>query len=411
MNDPHTPAAAPSESTPAPGSAPGTGPVAEPANDSAPASTAPVGAAPGAAAGERASRAPLIAAAVLALLSLAALGVAWNAQQRVRAAELELVKRQQDASTQSAEARTLARNAEASARDAVARLALLEARIAESSLQRTQLEELIQSLARSRDENVLADIDASIRVAMQQSAITGSVEPLATALRQADERLARYPQPRLERVRRAVLQDIDRVKAAAQVDLPTVLLRLDEAVRLADDLPLVAAVDRRPGRSEARALSKLSAPAEAASASAAARPASAASGTGAAGPSWPRWIGENARLMLAQAWSEVRALVQVSRIDDPDAALLAPEQAFFVRENVKLRLLNARLALLSRQYDIAQADLRDAQSMIDRYFDRGSRRVVAASDQVRQLAGQARQVALPRPDATLAALATAVAGR
>jgi uroporphyrin-3 C-methyltransferase len=411
VNDPHTPAAAPSESTPAPGSAPGTGPVAEPANDSAPASTAPVGAAPGAAAGERASRAPLIAAAVLALLSLAALGVAWNAQQRVRAAELELVKRQQDASTQSAEARTLARNAEASARDAVARLALLEARIAESSLQRTQLEELIQSLARSRDENVLADIDASIRVAMQQSAITGSVEPLATALRQADERLARYPQPRLERVRRAVLQDIDRVKAAAQVDLPTVLLRLDEAVRLADDLPLVAAVDRRPGRSEARALSKLSAPAEAASASAAARPASAASGTGAAGPSWPRWIGENARLMLAQAWSEVRALVQVSRIDDPDAALLAPEQAFFVRENVKLRLLNARLALLSRQYDIAQADLRDAQSMIDRYFDRGSRRVVAASDQVRQLAGQARQVALPRPDATLAALATAVAGR
>ena len=141
------------------------------------------------------------------------------------------------------------------------------------------------------------------------------------------------------------------------------------------------------------------------------RPASAASGASAGAASWPRWLGENARLMLREAWSEVRALVQVSRIDDPDAALLAPEQAFFVRENVKLRLLNARLALLSRQYDIAQADLRDAQSMIDRYFDRSSRRVVAASEQVRQLAGQARQVALPRPEATLAALATAVAGR
>jgi uroporphyrin-3 C-methyltransferase len=347
---------------------------------------------------------------VLALLSVAALGVAWNAQQRVRAAELELVKRQQEAGVQAAEARTLARNAEAAARDAVARLALLEARVAETSLQRTQLEELIQSLARSRDESVLADIDATIRVAMQQSAITGSIEPLAAALRQADERLARYPQPRLERVRRAVLQDIDRVKAVAQVDLPSMLLRLDEAVRLADDLPLVAAVERRPGRAEARALSRMPAPA-AASASAAAGPASAASGAGAGAASWPRWLGENARLMLREAWSEVRALVQVSRIDDPDAALLAPEQAFFVRENVKLRLLNARLALLSRQYDIAQADLRDAQSMIDRYFDRSSRRVVAASEQVRQLAGQARQVALPRPEATLAALATAVAGR
>jgi uroporphyrin-3 C-methyltransferase len=358
------------------------------------------------AAAPRTSRFLLVGAGVLAALSVAALALAWNTQQRMRTAELELVKRQQDAGTQSAEARALARQAEASARESAARLALLEARVAESALQRTQLEELIQSLARSRDENVLADIDAALRVAMQQSAITGSVEPLAAALRQAEERLARYPQPRLERVRRAVLLDIDRVKAAAQVDLPTLTLRLDEAMRLVDDLPLVAAVDRRPGRAEARATA-------AAAVAAAGAASGAASGVGAGGKaaSWPRWIGENSRTMLLQAWGEVRSLVQVSRIDDPDAALLTPEQAFFVRENVKLRLLNARLALLGRQYDIAQADLRDAQSMIDRYFDRGSRRVGVASEQVRQLAAQARQVALPRPDATLAALATAVAGR
>ena len=346
-------------------------------------------------------------AAALAVLSVAALGVAWNTQQRLRAAELELVKRQQDAGTQAAEARALARQAEASARESAARLALLEARVAESALLRTQLEELIQSLARSRDENVLADIDAALRVAMQQSAITGSVEPLAAALRQAQERLARYPQPRLERVRRAVVLDIDRVKAAAQVDLPTLTLRLDEAMRLVDDLPLVAAVDRRLGRAEARAAAAAGMPAAATAASGAASGAAAPG----KGTSWPRWIGENARAVLVQVWGEARSLVQVTRIDDPDAALLTPEQAFFVRENVKLRLLNARLALLGRQYDIAQADLRDAQSMIDRYFDRGSRRVVAASEQVRQLAAQARQVALPRPDATLAALATAAAGR
>ncbi|MFM7703865.1 MAG: uroporphyrinogen-III C-methyltransferase, partial [Rubrivivax sp.] len=234
------------------------------------------------------------------------------------------------------------------------------------------------------------------------------------ALRQADERLARYSQPRLERVRRAVLLDRDRVTAAAQVDLPTLTLRLDELIRLVDDLPLVAAVDRRPTRAEARAGTAAGTPGAAGGAGGAARVVSAAASAPAgavAGPSWPRWIGDNARTMLLQAWAEVRALVQVSRIDDPDAALLTPEQAFFVRENVKLRLLNARLALLSRQYDIAQADLRDAQSIVERYFDRSSRRVGAAGEQLRLIAGQARQVALPRPDATLAALATAVAGR
>ena len=380
---------------------------AGPDSSSATAAPAPVPPAAG-----RPSRAPLIGAALLAMLSVAALVMAWNTQQRVRAAELELVKRQQDAGTQSAEARALARQADATARESAARLALLEARVAESALQRTQLEELIQSLARSRDENVLADIDASLRVAMQQSSITGSVEPLAAALRQADERLARYSQPRLERVRRAVLLDIDRVKAAAQVDLPTLTLRLDEAIRLVDDLPLIAAVDRRPGRAEARAAAMV-APGTPAAAPAVARSASdpASAVAGGKSSSWPRWIGDNARTMLLQAWGEVRSLVQVSRIEDPDAALLTPEQAFFVRENVKLRLLNARLALLGRQYDIAQADLRDAQSMIERYFDRGSRRVGAATEQVRQLAAQARQVSLPRPDSTLAALATAVAGR
>jgi 2-dehydro-3-deoxyglucarate aldolase/4-hydroxy-2-oxoheptanedioate aldolase len=45
--------------------------------------------------------------------------------------------------------------------------------------------------------------------------------------------------------------------------------------------------------------------------------------------------------------------------------LIAPEQAFFLRENLKLRLLNARLALLSRQFDTAQADLSDALAALD----------------------------------------------
>ena len=87
---------------------------------------------------------------------------------------------------------------------AAAKVALLEARVAEVALQRTQLEDLIQSLSRSRDENLLVDIEAAIRMAQQQGAITGSTEPLVLVLRQSDERLARYSQPRLEGVRRAI---------------------------------------------------------------------------------------------------------------------------------------------------------------------------------------------------------------
>ncbi len=353
-------------------------------------------------------------AVLLAALSAAALTLAWNTQQRLKSAEFELVKRQQDAGGQAAEARTLARQADATVRESAAKIALLEARVAETSLQRTQLEELIQSLSRSRDENVLADVDAAIRVAMQQAAITGSVEPLTAALRQADERLARYQQPRLERVRRAVVQDLARARAAGVVDLPSLTIRLDEAIRSIDDLPVLAAVDRRaPRRDAATASASTSAATSASAAVAAAQAASQAASQAAAAPAWgwPRWLDEGARGMLEHVWGEVRSLVRVTRIEYPDAALLAPEQVFFVRENLKLRLLNARLALMSRQFDQAQSDLREAMATIDRYFDRSSKRVLTTGEVLRQTAAQARQVSLPRPDATLAAVAAAVAGR
>ena len=330
-------------------------------------------------------------AALLAALATAALVLAWNVQQRVKSLEAELVKRQQDSGSQATEARTLARQAELTARETAAKLALLEARVAETSMQRTQLEDLIQSLARSRDENVLADLDAAIRVALQQAAITGSAEPMVLTLKQADERLARYNQPRLERVRRAVAQDLERTRSAGVTDITVLTIRLDEVIRQVDELPLLSAPERRGA---ARAADAAAAPASAASAGA-----------------WGLHIGQQWQTLGLAFWQEVKSLVRVTRIDKPEAMLVAPEQAFFLRENLKLRLLNARLALLSRQFDTAQSDLRDAQNSLDRYFDRSTRRVAAASELVRTVTGQARLVSVPRPDATLAAIATASAGR
>jgi uroporphyrin-3 C-methyltransferase len=276
----------------------------------------------------------------------------------------------------------LARQSQDSVLAASAKVALLEARLAEVAIQRTQLEDLMRSLSRSRDENLLVDIDTGLRVAMQQTAITGSAEPLVAMLKQADERLARYDQPRLEGVRRAIARDLDRVKSVSAPDIPSLSIKLDEAVRLIDELPL---------------LSNAQAPATA--------PAATVLPTW-----WPDW---NASWKAAseRVWLEVKSLVRVTRIDHPEAMLLAPDNAFFVRENVKLRLLNARLALLSRQFDTAQRDLQVVQTALERYFDRNSRRTGLALDLVRQVSAMARQVTTPKPDDTLVALTAVSAGR
>jgi uroporphyrin-III C-methyltransferase len=339
------------------------------------------------------SRVGWVAIAVLGALCVASLVLAWRTDQRGASLEQELVRRQQDSAGQVAEARMRAKQAQEGMSEAAAKVALLEARVAEVAVQRGQLEELIQSLSRSRDENLLVDVEAAIRVALQQAAITGSAEPLVATLKQADERLARYNQPRLEGVRRAIGRDLDRVKATSVADISSLGTKLDEAIRLVDELPMLSVADLRkePGT---------------VTTAAPARPAASS-----ASAAWAGKVGDAWGALAERIWGEARALVRVTRIDHPDAMLLAPEQSFFVRENLKLRLLNARLALLSRQFEIAQSDLRAAQLALDRYFDRGAKRTVLAGELVRQVMGQARQVGVPRPDDTLAALTAASAGR
>jgi uroporphyrin-3 C-methyltransferase len=332
-------------------------------------------------------------ALLLAVLAGGAVTLAWNAQQRVKALETELVRRQQDSATQAAEARALARQASDVAREAGARMALLEARLAETALQRTQLDDLIQNLARSRDDSLLLEIESALRVAVQQSAITGSAQPLVVALTQAEERLARHNLPRMEQVKRAIARDLESARSAAGADLSLLALRLDEAMRSVDELPLVMQAKRRG-----------TAVAEAAQTPASAPDAAVEDG-------WRTWLAQRWQPLAATVAQELRDLVRVSRIDQPEALLLSPELAFFLRENLKLRLLNARLALLARQFDAAQSDLAEVQAALERWFQRDARRVAQLRESLQQVSAQAQRAELPRPDATLAALATLSASR
>jgi uroporphyrin-3 C-methyltransferase len=342
---------------------------------------------------------------VVGVMAAGGLWTSWSAQQRVATLEAELVKRQQDSQSQSQEAKLLSGQAQEQAREATARTALLETRLAEVALQRTQVEDLVKSMSRSRDENLLVDIEASLRVAVQQSVMTGSAEPLVASLQTADDRLARAQQPRLETVRRAVAKDLDRIKATRTADLSTLAIRLDEAIRLIDEMPLVS--ERAlPGSG---ATSKASTPT---SSDKGLAPASADSAPSAASASgWSDKLMTWGRQAGTVAWQEARTLVRVTRIDRPEAMLIAPDQAFFLRENLKLRLLNARLALLSRQTPTALSDLQAAQGMVKRFFEGQSRKAQILDALLNEVLSQGAQTQTPRPDDTLAALTTLAATR
>ena len=323
-----------------------------------------------------ASRVLVLLLGLLVVVALAANGLLW---QKVAGIQENLARQSADAQSQSLEARALAREAQDLARETAARQSVSDARLSEATLQRTQLDELMLSLSRSRDETLVVDIESSLRLAQQQAQLTLSVEPLLAALRTADQRVERAAHPRLEPVRRAIARDIERIGATQTTDTPGLLAKLDDLVRQIDDLPLVN--DAVPASTVAR---DASAPA----------------------PSGHWWM-----RALDTVRAEASRLLRVSRIDQPEAALVAPEQAYFLRENLKLKLLNARMGLLARQFESSRSDAAAAASLLSRDFDPAARRTQMAAGNLAQIQSQLQVVELPRVDETLSALATAAAGR
>ncbi len=345
-------------------------------------------------------------------LSVVAAGsgwMAWSTDQRLKSLEQELVRRQQVSQTEVAEARLLSHQADELSRQAAARATLLETRLNEVALQRTQVEDLIKNLSLSRDENLVADIETGLRVAMQQASLTGSAEPLVVAMQSADERLVHAKQPRLDNVRRALARDLDRLRSTRVADVNNLSIRLDEAVRLVDELPLLnqpeatvaAHAPARPPATKPTAGKSPKGPA----------PAPQAASDAPELDAWGNRIMTWSQSAASTVWNEARGLVRITRVRQPEAMLLSPDQGFFLRENVKLRLLNARLALLSRQTSIVQADLQSVQASLPRYFQLESRKTQLLMSMIDDVAAQTRQTTLPRPDDTLAALVTVSGGR
>jgi uroporphyrin-3 C-methyltransferase len=393
-----------SHSTPVtPPPAPLSAPVSAPAPAPEPAST---GVRPAARPELQRRPAPwlLVLAFAVAAVALVMSSMLW---QRLGQTQHELARRSQDSAAVSTEARTLAEQAEAQTQELQARLAVAELRLSEVSLQRSQLEELMLSLSRSRDDNLVQDLESALQLAQQQAQLTGSVQPLLSALQSADQRIARAAQPRLNPVQRAIARDIDRIQSAALVDIPTLALRLDDLARQVDEWPLANAVGQR-------ADAAVAAPSSAALREPVAAPSPASTAAAEPAGGWQR-VSSAWNAFWNRLWTDVthngRELIRVSRIDRPEAVLLAPDQTFFLRENIKLKLLNARLGLLARHMSSSQGDVQAVQAVLRRYFDTRAPRVDHALTVLTALRKDLVDAPLPRPEESLAALEAAAGGR
>ena len=309
------------------------------------------------------SRAPLLL--LIAIVLAAALAtVFWlDARQRIDATQQELARRLRDIEADAREARSVARSSEEAQRETRTRLGQLEARLAESQSQQLALEALYQDLSRNRDEWQLAEIEQVLAIASQQLQLAGNVRAALLALQLAEARLAKADRPQFVPIRRALSRDIERLKALPSVDLASMSMRIDSLAAQVDTLPLAFDERSDPGP--------------------AAKEAARTDERG----FWAR--------LWAEVWSELRQLVVVRQVGNAEPPLLPPSQAYFVRENLRLRLLNARLSLLARDEAGYRQDLRTAERWIQRYFDPRSKRTAEALNQLKQLASSTVSFEMP----------------
>lgn len=255
-------------------------------------------------------------------------------------------------------------------RDVQAKTALLEARLAESQTQQAALEALYRDLAPSRDEIAFTEVEHALLIASQQLQLAGNVPSALAALQLADAKLQRLDRPQTLALRRALARDIDALKATPYVDVTGLSLRLDQAIAAVDTLALARDERIPPPPPEP-----------------------------APGPGDPAW-----RALLRDAWSDLRQLVRIEVSDRPAAPLVPPPQSYFLRENLRLRLLSARIALLNRDQASFRADLAAADDWLKQYFDLRTKPVMALQASLKQAAAAPTAGSVPDLSGSLEAL-------
>jgi uroporphyrin-3 C-methyltransferase len=257
-------------------------------------------------------------------------------------------------------------------RELSAKLAAIEARYAVAQNQHAALEALYNDLSVSRDETALAEVEQMLLIAGQQLQLSANVKAALIAMQSADARLQRMDRPAFNGLRKAIGQDMGKLRALPSVDTTGINLQLDNLIAAVDELPLV--YQQRVAKKEEAA--QAAAPNDE--------------------TAWQR--------LLREIWQDVKQLVRIEDTGKAEIPLLPPSQEFFLRENLKLRLMSARLALLSRDEDGFRHELKTAQQWTARYFDGKSNEVARVLAAMKKIAASPVSIDLPDVSPSLQAV-------
>lgn len=337
----------------------------------------------------------------LALLLLALLLVAqwWSTHSGNIKLRQEIARRLQVGDSGNAETKVLVKSIQDSTKELQAKVSVLESKQVESQSQQLALEQLYRDLSRNSDEWALSEVEDVLSTASQQLQLAGNVQGALIALQNADKSLSRSDKPQFIIVRRAIAHDIEKLKALPTLDVTGIAVRLDSIIGQIDNMPLLS--DEKP-------IFGISQPSNQVAGNTKIKPSKTGNtvqtpvAVDAAAPDWKSKLKEKWQSWSTEMWTEIGQLIRVRSVATPDALLLSPTQAYYARENLKLRLLNARLGLLSRNESAFRSDLIAAQETITKYFDTRAKQTQTVQTMLKQVQNSNLSITMPALDSPAA---------
>ncbi len=307
---------------------------------------------------------------LLIVAMVAAVIAAWQwseARIQIENLQQEFESRMVEMDASNKELRNISTRAREKREETETRFKLLETNLTESINRQVALERLYQDLAPNHDEVTMEEVEQLLLIANQQLQLANNVKSALIAMQEADVRLQRINRPQLSALRKVLAKDMDLLKAVPNVDTMGISLRLESLAETVEKLPL--AMEIRPSKTNAV-------------------PPVTWESEGV----WPK--------LLQEVWNDIKQLVRIQNMDERNIPLLSPSQSYFLRENLKLRLLSAHHALLARDAVSFKANLKISIDWINQYYDNKSTPATSMLEILRQLHDSKIGIELPNISAS-----------
>ncbi len=238
------------------------------------------------------------------------------------------------------------------------KLSKMESTLLDHNAKIEQLTALYQQMGQARFDWLMAEVEYNLNTATMQIQANNNIDAAIAILQTTQKRLTTFNRPELMDIQNAIAKDIATLQQTPRLDMVAMSGKIEAITQIIPTLPtsIDTIANTPPKEPQVPAGNTL---------------------TGSAASWW------------SQAWEDFKSglgsLVEIRHTDGTDPVFLSPEQGYFTRENMKLQLGAARLALMQKQQSIYLNELESVERNTRKYFDQNAPEVQKLLQEIAQL--------------------------